>query len=68
VKILSTHLFVSVVLLTVMVFYFTLSGARHMHNEFERFLEARLQADLITNDANYRKALIDAENFPARAR
>ena len=54
---------VLIAVLAALVLAGTLYGARHLHNEFEGFLEARLQSDLIANNADYRRALIEVEDI-----
>ena len=48
--------------LSVLVSVGALYGARHLHNEFEGLLEARLQSDLISNNAEYRRTLLGVED------
>ena len=45
------------------VFYFSLTVASRMHRDFERFIAARLQSDLIANELGYRTALMGVEKY-----
>ena len=62
-NIFGARLLVLVILATGATTFFCLYAARRMRAEFEGLLDAKLQADLITNEANYLAAVRDTDGI-----